>query len=110
MLAHMSSVVSPRFLAKSHAKNGDRRRTKRTPLDTEAWIASPTAINAADRTAVTAVNLSRHGLAFRSSVALPIDSYFRLHLAGRSGHSNNEIRIVRCDKSDDGYDVGSEFA
>jgi len=103
------TVVSPRFLAKSHAKQGERRRAKRTPFQTQAFIASPTATDPADRLEVTAVDLSRHGVAFRSPKPVAVDSYYKLQMARPSGTSMTEIRIIRCIERDGGFDVGSEF-
>ena len=103
------SVVSPRFMAKGFAKEGERRRETRSSHAGQAWISSPTATTAAERTAVSSVNLSRHGVAFRSPVPLAVGAYFRLQIARTTGASTTEIRVIHCKKHADGFDIGSEF-
>jgi hypothetical protein len=59
----------------------DRRRSERVPMVLEAWICSPTSSDPVnDRTEVTAVNLSRHGVGFVSSESVAVGTFFNIHI------------------------------
>jgi hypothetical protein len=96
-------------MAKAFAKQGERRRAARSHHATQAWISSPTATDASDRIAVGSVNLSRHGVAFHSTLPLAIGAYFRLQMTTGTGTSTTEVRIIHCKNCNDGFDIGSEF-
>jgi hypothetical protein len=86
----------------------ERRRSQRLPHIIEAFIASPTATD--ERTEVTAVNLSRHGVAFEASQPLPAGSFHLIEIGLGDQKLMSEIRVISCTKSDDGnWAIGAEF-
>lgn len=87
----------------------DRRRSLRKPHVAEAWVASPTATRADDRLEVTALNLSRHGVAFEVPKALPEGSFYIVEIGVGDQRLSSEIRIISCRKVEGVYEVGAEF-
>lgn len=106
-----TTSMSPRTLApKSRRDPNDRRRSDRKPYVMEAWVASPTAPNPADRNEVTSVNLSRHGVAFESQNPLAEGTYYMLEMGIGEQRIQSEVRIISCRKNTNGrHEIGAEF-
>jgi hypothetical protein len=75
----------------------------------EAWVSSPTATRADDRVEVTALNLSRHGVAFEVPTPLPEGSFYIVEVGVGEQRLSSEIRIISCRKVGGVYEVGAEF-
>ena len=88
----------------------DRRRSLRRTEACDAFIASPTATDPTERWEVRGVNLSRHGIAFRSPIALPPRAFFAIDFGLGSQRVRCEIRVTNCREAGDGtFEVGGEF-
>ena len=87
----------------------DRRRSTRRPHVAEAWVASPTATRPDDKLEVTALNLSRHGVAFELPEPLPEGSFYVVEIGVGDQRLSSEVRIISCRKVDGVYEVGAEF-
>jgi hypothetical protein len=89
----------------------DRRRSDRTPKVLDAWICSPTATDpAGEREVVTAVNLSRHGVAFALEHSVPTGAFYVIEISMGGQKVLSEVRIISCRKGEDGrFEVGAEF-
>jgi hypothetical protein len=88
----------------------ERRRSERKPHIVETWISSPTATKPTDREEVTAVNLSRHGVAFESRRPLPLSTFHIIDIALGEQRMQSEIRIISCRPSANGRsEIGAEF-
>lgn len=89
----------------------ERRRSVRYPRVADAWIWSPTAANPEDeRQEVTAVNLSRHGVAFDLAHPVASGSFQVIEIALGEQRLVSEIRLISCRKLEDGqYEVGAAF-
>jgi hypothetical protein len=87
----------------------DRRRSTRKPHVAEAWVASPTATRPDDKLEVTALNLSRHGVAFELPRPLPEGSFYVMEIGVGDQRLTSEVRIISCRKVDGVYAVGAEF-
>lgn len=92
-------------------KEKDRRRSDRTPKVLDAWICSPTATDPAEeREVVTAVNLSRHGVAFALEHSVPTGAFYIIEFSMGGQKVVSEVRIISCRKAEDGrFEVGAEF-
>jgi hypothetical protein len=95
--------------AREDGTGADRRRSLRKPHVAEAWVASPTATRPDDRLEVTALNLSRHGVAFEVPKALPEGSFYVVEIGVGDQRLSSEIRIISCRKVEGIYEVGAEF-
>lgn len=89
----------------------DRRRSARSPCVAISWIWSPTADDCdAERREVSAVNLSRHGLAFRTSKPVPTGSFQMVQIALGEQTLTSEVRIIACRQTEAGdYEIGAAF-
>ncbi len=88
----------------------NRRRSARRPYIIEAWISSPTSRRTENRLAVTSVNLSKHGVAFRLETALAIRAYHVIEIGWGDQRLISEIRTVSCRRQPDAiYEIGAEF-
>ena len=88
----------------------ERRRSERRPYICEAFINSPTAIDQSERMEVTAVNLSRSGVAFDCVQPLPKKAYYVIEIGMGEQRLVSEVRIVSCRPIEEGiYQVGAEF-
>jgi len=89
----------------------ERRRSVRYPRVADAWIWSPTADDPVEqRLEVTAVNLSRHGVAFDLDRPIASGSFQMIEIALGEQRLVSEIRIVSCRKLDNGqFEVGAAF-
>lgn len=93
------------------AAQSDRRRSPREPHVIEAWISSPTATHQSDRIEVTALDLSRHGVAFDTAVALPIHTYYIIEIGFGDQKLRCEIRTITCRPiGQKSFHIGAEFA
>jgi hypothetical protein len=102
-----TSIVS----AMSAKPETERRRSQRKPHVVQAWIASPTAVDPADRQEVLAVNVSRHGVAFERRDPLPTGTFHVLDIVMGTQRMRSEVRIQSCRKIDQGrFEIGAEFA
>lgn len=103
-------MKTPTAAASASVAEPERRRSKRMPQVVEAWLASPTAADPSDREEVMAVNLSRHGIAFEHTRALPLGTYHVIDVAIGAQQLRTEVRIRNCRQIDtDRYEVGAEF-
>ena len=94
----------------SDARGFDRRRSLRKPHVAEAWICSPTATRPEEKVEVTAINLSRHGVAFEIPKNLPTDTFYVMEVGVGDQRLVSEVRIISCRKAENGnYEVGAEF-
>jgi len=94
----------------SHTATHERRRNERKAYICEAFINSPTAIDGSERVEVTAVNLSKTGLAFDCTEPLPKKAYYVIEIGMGEQRLISEIRIVSCRPIEEGiYQVGAEF-
>jgi hypothetical protein len=91
------------------ATGPERRRSTRAPHVAEAWVASPTATRPDDRLEVTALNLSRHGVAFELAKPLPEGAFFVIVIGVGEQRLSSEVRIISCRKAGAVYEVGAEF-
>ena len=87
----------------------DRRRSTRKPHVAEAWVASPTATDPDDKLEVTALNLSRHGVAFELPKPLPEGAFYIMEIGVGDQRLSSEVRIISCRKVEGVYEVGAEF-
>jgi hypothetical protein len=88
----------------------ERRRSERRPCVCEAFINSPTAVDQSERIEVTAINLSRTGVAFDCAQPLPRKSYYVIEIGMGEQRLVSEVRIVSCRPIEEGiYQVGAEF-
>ena len=87
----------------------DRRRSTRKPHVAEAWVASPTATSPDDRLEVTALNLSRHGVAFEVPKSLPEGAFYVVVIGVGDQRLSSEVRIISCRQVGAAYEVGAEF-
>ena len=89
----------------------DRRRSGRKPEVLHAWICSPTATNPAEeRQEVTAVNLSRHGVAFALHHPVPTGAFYAMEIGMGRQKVVSEVRIISCRKAENHrFEVGAEF-
>ena len=94
---------------RGNAAGEDRRRSTRKPHVAEAWVASPTATRADDRLEVTALNLSRHGVAFEVPKPLPEGAFYVVVIGVGEQRLSSEVRIIACRKVGNLYEVGAEF-
>jgi len=104
------STPSPTSAARPEPKGFDRRRSLRTPHVAEAWICSPTATRPEEKIEVTAINLSRHGVAFEIPAALATSQFYVMEIGVGDQRLVSEVRIISCRKAENGaYEVGAEF-
>jgi hypothetical protein len=88
----------------------NRRRSERRPYIIEAWISSPTAKTEDDRCVATALNISRHGVAFQTEKELPIHAYHVIEIGYGEQQMVSEIRTVSCRKVGKNlFEIGAEF-
>jgi hypothetical protein len=88
----------------------ERRRSERKAHVVEAFIVSPTAVDASERIEITSVNLSRHGVAFDVTQALAKKTYYKIEIEMGEQRLVSEIRIVACRAIENGvYQIGAEF-
>lgn len=88
----------------------ERRRSVRYPRVADAWIWSPTSDPEDARQEVTAVNLSRHGVAFDLDAPVATGSFQMIEIALGEQRLVSEIRIISCRELDDGqFEVGAAF-
>ena len=88
----------------------DRRRSHRKPHLAQAFIASPTATNPAERIEVATLNLSRHGVAFELARPVPEHTFYNIEIAMGDQRLLSEIKIISCQKTDHGaWQIGAEF-
>ncbi len=94
------------------AEARNRRRSERTPRVLDAWICSPTAkVPLEEREVVTAVSMSRHGVAFTLAHALATNSFYRIEVGLGAQQVVCEVRIISCRKAEKGlFEVGAEFS
>lgn len=94
----------------------ERRRSKRMKANLTLRVSNlfkQDNINAGALTApITVVDVSKHGIGFKSNDIIPLDFYFNAKL--ELGDSTNclycVVKIIRCVPSDDGsYLYGCEF-
>lgn len=94
----------------SASGTSERRRSERRAYVVEAFIISPTATDPFERREVTSINLSRHGVAFDFTEALPKSTYYRMDIDMGSQTMSTEIRIISCSPIEGGlYQIGAEF-
>ena len=104
----MSTFLRPTSGSKSGG--GDRRRSERVPHVCESWISSPTATDPEDKQEVTALNVSRHGVAFELATALPLGAFYVIEIGVGEQRLRSEVRLVSCTKNEAGmFEVGAEF-
>ena len=106
-----TSTVHSKSSAGARSDTKDRRRSERTPRVLDAWICSPTATDPCEeREEVTAVNLSRHGVAFALEHTVATGTFYVIEVCLGVQNVVSEIRIVSCRETDDGvFEVGAEF-
>lgn len=103
-------LYAPKPKASPQEPGEERRRSVRYPRVADAWIWSPTADVDEDRQEVTAVNLSRHGVAFDLERPVASGSFQMIEIALGEQRLVSEIRIISCRKLDSGqYEVGAAF-
>jgi hypothetical protein len=89
----------------------ERRRSPRKPHMIEAWISSPTRTRDTDRLEATAIDLSKHGVAFDTTVAIPIHTYYVIEIGFGDQRLCCEIRTVTCRPAGPKlFHIGAEFA
>lgn len=106
-----ASSLAFRSFATAAPDTQDRRRSERTPRVLDAWICSPTAADPLDeREEVTAVNLSRHGVAFTLGHTVATGTFFVIEVGLGAQQVISEVRIVSCRPTEEGlFEVGAEF-
>jgi hypothetical protein len=88
----------------------DRRRSPRNPRTCEAWIRSPTSLNAEDRRAVGSVALSKHGVDFNSATPVVPGTFYQMEIRLDGQVLCREVRILHCRRDEaGGFRVGAEF-
>jgi hypothetical protein len=89
----------------------DRRRSPRKSHIIEAWISSPTAKAEGERLEVTAIDLSKHGVAFDTLFPLPVHAFFVIEIGFGDQRLCCEIRTVSCRPMGQRlFHIGAEFA
>jgi hypothetical protein len=88
----------------------DRRRSERKEHLVQAWISSPTATDPSEKVEVKSVNISRHGVCFSVSNAIPLGAFYVIEVMMDQQKIVSEVQIVDCRKAPTGqFDVGAEF-
>ena len=99
--------------------DADRRHQDRQPHATPAVIACPTPRPRPrelppeaqycphDSRAALSVNVTRRGVCLRSESPLPVGTYQTLRLDGEP--RPREVRVLRCDPREAGYEIGAVF-
>ncbi len=91
--------------------NENRRRSERRPYVIEAFLSSPTAVEPVQRIEATAVNLSRHGIAFDIEQPLPTGCFYTIEVGMGDQRLVAEVRIVSCRQTDENiYAIGASFS
>ena len=102
--------ASTKSTTTSPATENERRRCERRPYICEAFIISPTAVDQSERIEVTAVNLSRTGVAFDCTEPLPKKAYYVIEIGMGEQRLISEVCIVSCRPIEEGiYQVGAKF-
>jgi hypothetical protein len=91
--------------------NMDRRRSERTPKVLDAWICSPTATDPLEeREEVTAISLSRHGVAFTLHHSIATGAFYVMEISMGPQQVLSEVRIISCrDAGNRQFEIGAEF-
>jgi hypothetical protein len=96
--------------ASSNVAASDRRRSGRTPHLVQGWVVSPTATRADEKREVQGLNLSRHGVGFELSTAMPVGSFFAMEIGVGDQRLASEVRIISCRQNQAGiFEIGAEF-
>lgn len=88
----------------------ERRRSPRRPTVCEAWVRSPTDTDDT-KLEVSALDLSRHGVGFESTVPLAVHCFYWIELGIGDKQIAQEIRVTSCVADDLAgvYRVGGKF-
>ena len=88
----------------------ERRRSARTPHVVQGWVVSPTATRADEKREVQGLNLSRHGVGFELTTAMPVGAFFAMEIGVGDQRLRSEVRIISCRRNDAGvFEIGAEF-
>ncbi|HLL89749.1 MAG TPA: PilZ domain-containing protein [Tepidisphaeraceae bacterium] len=93
------------------AQNGEnRRRSDRTPFAIWAFLSSPSAGPDEHPVEVTAMNLSRHGIAFDLDRPLPVGGIHVIEVGMGAQRLVSECRIISCRAAEGRvWNLGAEF-
>lgn len=109
MSASTHATSPPRDSGADSDKKRERRRSQRKPYVAEASLASPTAKDPADRIEVSALNISRHGIAFELPISIPTGVFYVLHLGVGPQRMKSEVQIISCRAGNGSFHVGAKF-
>jgi hypothetical protein len=85
-----------------------RRHATREPLDAPASVFAEMQPHTAAHQ-VRVFNISTAGVGYHSSTAAAVGSIWRIQIATDKLNVNSRLRVTRCHKQGDGYDVGGVF-
>ncbi len=109
MSASTHATSLPRESGADSDKKKERRRSQRKPYVAEASLASPTAKDPADRLEVSALNISRHGIAFELPKSIPTGAFYVLQLGMGPQRMTTEVQIISCRSGNGTFHVGAKF-
>jgi hypothetical protein len=90
---------------------GNRRRSDRFPHVAESWVSTELPDGTTERTEVTSVNLSRHGVAFQLAHPLAAGAFYTIEIGLGPQQLVAEVRTISCRATQDGrYEIGAEFS
>lgn len=94
----------------SGVKPGERRRTPRRTHGVPGTLFTADIDSDPSGRRVPVLDLSLHGVGFRSPAALRVGETYRLQIAGKWMELSARVRVVSCRLGEDGWDVGGEFS
>lgn len=106
---HATSLARDTGAGSDKKSRDERRRSQREPYVAEASLASPTAKDPADRIEVSALNISRHGIAFELPKSIPTGAFYVLQLGMGPQRMKSEVQIVSCRSGNGTFHVGAKF-
>ena len=88
----------------------DRRRSPRRAHEVPGRLFNADIDSDPSGRPVPVLDLSLHGVGFRSPAALQVGEVYRLQIAGKWMELSARVRVVSCRLGDEGWDVGGEFS
>lgn len=110
----MATTTIPTLAANQSSaptSGAERRRSARLPHAAPAWLSSDrAAISTSPAQQVHTVDVSQHGVGFRSNSAIDEGDVLCIQIGRGPRQMLSQVRIVRTREDDDGtFQVGAEF-
>jgi hypothetical protein len=97
-------------LSRPTARDTERRRSTRHPHPVAAWLSGQAGAVKAAQQQVLVVNISLHGIGFRTSNPLTPGTTHWIVIGNGPMHLSARIRVVSCRIQDDNaFHIGAEF-